>query len=246
MEFTTVMEGAGDAAPTEAAAEPGAQLTQAQRLVIEALAAGQTVTDAAAVGGVGRGQVSEWRRTNPEFRARLHQREREMLDLAQRKLLAGLEGAAATMVSKGAEGNVRAAEWLLERVGRIPLLPALSEEAEDPAYHRERAEQRRQAREDRRRANRALDRLAGTAGDAINELAALDDEELRRQLRMSSNAAGRLLDQLLQAYPALLAALEARSRQTLTPAADSAEGPALAAPVGNTEGMGEEPGGPLG
>jgi hypothetical protein len=61
-------------------------LSSAKLTVIEALLAGSTVTDAAKAGGVSRGTVYDWLRTDVEFVAELNARRRELREALTAKL----------------------------------------------------------------------------------------------------------------------------------------------------------------
>lgn len=238
------MDGAARPERQDAGAAPASTLTQAQWLVIEALAAGKSMIDAAAAGGVSRWTVDRWLK-QPEFAAALNRREREVVDAVQRTLLAGLEAAAATVTSATAQGDLKTARWLLERT-RALRLPTPTEEEGDPDYLRQRAYER----DERRRALRLLDARSRTPTDLITRLAELDDEALQGELRSQPRLTLRLLDQAARIYPELEHALDGELRKAETPASmpdpdataendglrANPDGPQAPAPDGGVEG----------
>lgn len=91
-------------------------LTPAQEAVIDALLAGKTQADAAALAGVAAETVSRWKRDNLLFVATWQNRRRQVWD-AHAQRLRNLAGRALDVVEQGLDaGDLRAAALVLKSV----------------------------------------------------------------------------------------------------------------------------------
>ena len=87
-----------------------------QDRAIAALAHGGTNADAARAAGVHRQRISEWRR-EPEFTERLEKAQNNAFREAKELLEASSLGAVQTLALRVAEGDIRAAIAILDRIG---------------------------------------------------------------------------------------------------------------------------------
>jgi hypothetical protein len=95
------------------------ELKPAQLRVIERLAAGASISDAAEAGGVRRETVHRWLRQDIEFRAKCNALRAEMLEATELNLLAVAESATATLLAAVQKGNVPAAVAVLRGLGML-------------------------------------------------------------------------------------------------------------------------------
>lgn len=101
------------------AVEPSSvpELTAAQQLVLSALLAGKSITDAAAAGGVDRSTVHRWMKNDFTFIAELNAGRLRLRDEAGSRLLAVASRAAETIEQAIIGGNVAASLAVLKGLG---------------------------------------------------------------------------------------------------------------------------------
>ena len=94
-------------------------LSRKQRVAIERLLLGDTVTDAAKSAGVSRETVHRWRRESWDFQAALNRGQREFQQATESQLRAACKRAAENIVASVDAGDVRTSLVLLKSVGAL-------------------------------------------------------------------------------------------------------------------------------
>ena len=119
------------------------KLTAQQERVLERLLAGDTVAAAAEAVGVDRSTVHRWFREDLEFQAACNQGRQELRAATRSRLLRLTERAAETVEHAVANGDVRTALRLLERLGLLTPPVIGSNKVEDLEVQRMRQENAR-------------------------------------------------------------------------------------------------------
>ena len=99
--------------------DPEEELTPTQLAALEALAAGSTVTAAAATAGMNRVTVHRWLRDDFSLQATLNRARRDLREAAMARLLKLGESAAITVEEAVAQGDVSVAMAVLKGLGML-------------------------------------------------------------------------------------------------------------------------------
>lgn len=99
--------------------KPRAELTTPQTVVLTALLAGSTITDAAKQAVVDRTSIHRWLKKDWKFQAALNRGQRELKDAVNARLLHMAHQAADTVARAIEEGDTRAALEVLKGLGLL-------------------------------------------------------------------------------------------------------------------------------
>lgn len=105
--------------------EPAPELSPAQQLVLSALLAGRSITDAAAAGDADRSTVYRWLKNDFTFTAELNGGRKRLREQAEARLLAVANRAAETIEQAIVGGNVAASVAVLKGLGLLSGKPAV-------------------------------------------------------------------------------------------------------------------------